>query len=160
MADRFNEIARRALGRAYEEAHSRHHTSVRGEHLVLAILTESRGLVQKCLASIDVDDATLREKIDAALAELPSDCGFAGKLEYEHTIEEAMTFAAEEARMGGREWTNEAHVLVGLSRIVPTAAATALERAGVRTDALRSAVATAQESHVPLDSPNSVGRCP
>ncbi len=140
MADRYNETARRCLGAAYHEAHARHHRAVGGEHLVLGILTESGDLVEQCLGSLGICESAVRGEVEAALEERESDPGTTGKLEYEPDVIAAMRFAAEEARSLGRPWVNEAHFLLGLARVVPSAAATALSRAGVQTEALRDAL--------------------
>ena len=61
--DRFTERAQDAAHRAYDILQRYGHTQVDSEHILLALLEQSEGLVQQILERLSVDIAGMRSRV-------------------------------------------------------------------------------------------------
>ena len=69
--DRFTERAQDAAHRAYDILHRYGHTQVDSEHILLALLEQSDGVVQQILERLSIDISAMRSRVDDALLQSP-----------------------------------------------------------------------------------------
>ena len=69
--DRFTERAQDAAARAYEILHRYNHSQVDTEHILLALLEQTDGLVPHILEQLSVDASGLRSRVDDILRQSP-----------------------------------------------------------------------------------------
>ncbi|MFH1927863.1 MAG: Clp protease N-terminal domain-containing protein, partial [Chloroflexota bacterium] len=69
--DRFTERAQEATGRAFEVMQRYGHTQMDTEHILMALLEQSKGTVVQILERLNVDVDVMREKLDADLKGTP-----------------------------------------------------------------------------------------
>ena len=73
--DKFTEKAQEALLAAQQDATSRAHQAVDGEHLLLALIQQPDGLVPQLLQRLQVDPRVIRTRLEAELARRPKVSG-------------------------------------------------------------------------------------
>ena len=69
--DRFTERAQDAAARAYEILHRYSHSQVDTEHILLALLEQTDGLVPQILEQLSIDASGLRSRVDDILRQSP-----------------------------------------------------------------------------------------
>jgi excisionase family DNA binding protein len=141
LGDKFTDQSRKVLALASEEARKYHHTGVGTEHLVLALLTESEGIVASVFDQFHIQEAEIRKEIEALHPEdqdhaVPS--GMIGlTIQGKATIEKAV----QEAQSLGHHYIGTEHLLLGILREEGLGGQVLL-RAGMILETTREAIQT------------------
>ena len=156
MFERYTDSAKRALFFARYECSQLGSVELGSDHLLLGLIQDAGGIVQKVLSTAGVasDDlrrdverrTTVREKISTSV-EIP----FNGE------AKRALTYAAEEADRFRHCYIGTEHLLLGLLRDEGSIAGTSLLARGLRLDDVRSQVLKMlDELPRPPETPSSV----
>src|ERR1700754_1379329 len=142
--NRLTQMSQQALSAAQDLATRAGHTEVDGEHLLLALLDQTDGLVPRLLAAMDVDEGGLRTDLEAELSRKPRTTGPAtqpGQVTVTQRLARVLAAAEREARRMKDEYVSVEHLLVALVEEGPaTGAGRVLAKHGVTRDAFLSAL--------------------
>jgi len=135
--NRFTERAQKVLAIAQQEALQFRHGYVGTEHLLLGLLEEQEGVAAKVLASMQIDLATVRNRIEQAM-------GYGNYSGTQITLtpraKKVLELAFDEARRLGHNYVGTEHLLLGLLREGEGVAAQVLTSLGVDINLLRQKV--------------------
>src|SRR5881396_2306891 len=139
--DKFTEKAQEAILGAQESVRSAQHAQMESEHLLLALLEQSDGIVPQVLAKVGVNVAALRGRVRAELDRLPKVSGPPAEgLMIGPGLRQALETAQAEAQRLHDEYISTEHLLLGIAGGHGSAAARALADAGVTLDGLYRAI--------------------
>ncbi len=140
--DRFTEKAQAALLGAQQEASARGHQAPDPEHLLLALIEQSDGLIPPLLVSLDVDPRVLRTRLVAALARRPKVEGAStpGGLVITPRMARLLDAAQREADRLKDEYISTEHLLLGLLQTRDGDAAKELAQLGVTPEKVYGAL--------------------
>src|SRR6058998_208267 len=139
--DKFTEKAQEAILSAQESMRSAQHAQMESEHLLLALLEQSDGIVPQVLAKVGVNVAALRGRVRAELDRLPKVSGPPAEgLMIGPGLRQALETAQAEAQRLRDEYISAEHLLLGIAAGRGSAAARALADAGVTSDGLYRAI--------------------
>src|SRR5438093_154861 len=155
--DKFTEKAQEAILGAQESVRSAQHAQMESEHLLLALLEQSDGIVPQVLAKVGVNVAALRGRVRAELDRLPKGSGPPAEgLMIGPGLRQALETAQAEAQRLHDEYISTEHLLLGIAGGHGSAAARALADAGVTSDGLYRAIQEVRGSQRVTDaSPKS-----
>jgi len=141
MAMRFEKLtekAQDALMTAQQEATSRGHQAAEPEHLLLALVDQSDGLVPQLLLKLDVDPRVLRTRLVADLERRPRVAGAspAGGIMLAPRLARILEAAQKEADRLKDEYLSTEHLLLGLVQAQDGAAGRELSTLGVTAQRL------------------------
>ncbi len=133
--DRFTERAQDAAMRAYEILQRYQHTQADTEHLFLALLEQSNGLVPQILEEMDVDPEMLMDRLDKVLAATPKVGGMVnmavGQVYITPRLKRILDNAQEEAKTMQDEYISTEHIFLSICNERGTPSARILQQAGV-----------------------------
>jgi ATP-dependent Clp protease ATP-binding subunit ClpB len=114
--DRFTEKAQEALLAAQQAASARGHQASDPEHLLLALVEQTDGLIPPLLARLGVDSRVLRTRLEAALARRPRVEGAppTGGIALSPRLARTLEAAQREAERLKDEYISTEHLLLGL----------------------------------------------
>src|SRR5881296_3655943 len=151
--DKFTEKAQEAILSAQESMRSAQHAQMESEHLLLALLEQSDGIVPQVLAKVGVNVAALRGRVRAELDRLPKVSGPPAEgLMIGPGLRQALETAQAEAQRLRDEYISAEHLLLGIAAGRGSAAARALADAGVTSDGLYRAIQEVRGSHRVTDA--------
>jgi len=151
--DKFTEKAQEAILSAQESMRSAQHAQMESEHLLLALLEQSDGIVPQVLAKVGVNMAALRGRVRAELDRLPKVSGPPAEgLMIGPGLRQALETAQAEAQRLHDEYISAEHLLLGIAAGRGSAAARALADAGVTSDGLYRAIQEVRGSHRVTDA--------
>ena len=126
------------------------HTEVDGEHLFLALLEQSDGLVPKLLQRMEIPIETVRQRIEEELSRKPRVSGpgmEAGKVYISQRLSRLLVKAQEEAQRLKDEYVSVEHLLIAFAEEgAATPAGRVLQEFHITRDSLLSAL-TAVRGH-------------
>ncbi|HET8678553.1 MAG TPA: Clp protease N-terminal domain-containing protein, partial [bacterium] len=136
--DKFTEKAQEALLAAQQDATSRGHQAVDAEHLLLALIEQSDGLVPQLLQRLQVDPRVLRTRLVADLDRRPRVQGAppAGGITLTPSLARALEAAQREAERMKDDYVSTEHLLLGVLANRESSAGKALAEAGVTPERL------------------------
>jgi ATP-dependent Clp protease ATP-binding subunit ClpB len=144
--NRYTEKAQEAVLSAQQLAERAGHPQVEPEHLLLALLQQSEGIVPAVLGKMNVDVAALVAPAQALLAKLPSAKG-GSQPGLSPRVRAVFTAAEEEAERMKDEFTSTEHLLVAIvSEGGRAPAAELLRSRGVTKDAVFQALTAVRGS--------------
>lgn len=129
----------RALLFAREEAARHHHTHMGTEHLLLGLLREREGMAAKVLYVLGVDTEAVRGDVEYIIGQDEREVA-GGAIGLTRRARRVMELAGDEMRGMKTPYIGTEHLLLGMLREGEGIAAGALNRAGVRLDAVRAEV--------------------
>lgn len=136
---RFTERARKVLTLANEEARRYNHDGVGTEHILLAIMSEGRGIAAKALDRLEVQPNEVRKQTEAL-----HPAGEQPVIDAEMGLtalgKDSIELAVEEARSLGHHYLGTEHLLLGLLREEEGLASEVLRKSGVTLDKAREVV--------------------
>jgi len=133
---RFTDRARRAVVQAQEEAKRLEHNYIGPEHLLLALTHESiGGVAAKTLEALEVDLATVRERVEAMIGRGGMESS--GHMPFVPEAKKALEMSLREAVKLGHQYIGTEHLLLGLIRAGDDVAARVLTELGVDLDRAR-----------------------
>ncbi|MGZ6682481.1 MAG: Clp protease N-terminal domain-containing protein, partial [Solirubrobacteraceae bacterium] len=137
--NKLTEKTQQALHDAQTKALRYGHTEVDAEHLLLALLEQSDGLVTRLLARMDVDVDGLRTGLESALEGRPrvSGPGASGDVRVTRALAQILEAGEREAERLKDEYVSVEHLLLAMLEAGrSTAAGRMLADSGVTRDAL------------------------
>src|SRR5262245_58704648 len=139
--DKFTVKAQEALQQAQTIAGERNHQEVDCEHMLMALLSQSDGLIQPLLQKIGAQPVALLQKLSDTLDRRPKVQGAAAQAYMSATLNHALEAAFKEAERLKDEYVSTEHILLGILDETKTDASRALMAAGVKRDAVLRALA-------------------
>ncbi|WP_425059772.1 Negative regulator of genetic competence ClpC/MecB [Sporomusa carbonis] len=137
MFNRFTDRARKVLILAQQEAARYGHGYIGTEHLLLGLLREGEGVAAKALASLNLDLASVRARIESILGQGQ---GQTSDIGYTPRAKKIIELAMEEALRLGHNYVGTEHILLGLIREGEGIAAQVLTGMGVDINLMRQRV--------------------
>lgn len=135
--DRFTERAQKVLVLAQQEAIQFRHGYVGTEHLLLGLIRETDGVAAKALASLNIDLATVRSRIEQAM-------GYGNTLGQQVALtprtKKVLELAFQAAQQLGHNYVGTEHILLGLLSEGEGVAAQVLVSLGVDINQVRQRV--------------------
>jgi ATP-dependent Clp protease ATP-binding subunit ClpC len=139
MFERYTEPARRTLFYArYEVTHLGGH-SIETEHLLLGLLRQARGVVERIFTEADVTYEAVRTEIDEVSRELPK-LSVSAEIPFSAATKRVLQYAAEEADGLAHRDIGIEHLLLGLLRERNATAERTLTQKGLVIDRVREQV--------------------
>src|SRR5712692_7634052 len=140
---RFDQLtikAQEAIQEAQRDARARGNAELTGDHLLLALLRQSEGVVVPILQKLGVDPASLTHDLEADLDRQPKVSGASADAIPARELTRAFDRAFEIAKDFGDEYVSTEHLLIALSESDAGETAKRLAKAGARKDALLKAL--------------------
>src|SRR5499427_4508061 len=141
--DRFTERAQDAAARAYEILQRYGHNQVDTEHILLALLEQPDGVIPQILDKMNVDQESLRFKLDEVLKASPKAAiygGGTGQVFMTPRVKRVIDLAQEEANRLKDEYISTEHIFLAILTERNTPAARILESAGLTRDRVYDAI--------------------
>jgi ATP-dependent Clp protease ATP-binding subunit ClpC len=142
--DRFTERAQEAAARSYEILQRYSHTQVDTEHLLLALLEQTDGVVHQLLERMGVDTHVMRSRLDEVLRMSPKSsiygAGGTGQVFITPRLKRVIDLANEEASRLKDDYISTEHIFLAIATERNTAAARILSEAGVTKDRVYEAI--------------------
>src|SRR5262249_12046704 len=113
--DLFTEKARAAVADAQEIAEQRHHAVLEPEHLMLALLQQSDGLVPRIIERLGDDPPELTRRAEQALPASPPTTAATPNLSIGPRLRNALTLGSERMRRLKDDYLAVEHLLLGLA---------------------------------------------
>src|SRR6266567_4125421 len=140
---RFDQLtikAQEAIQEAQRDARARGNAELTGDHLLLALLRQSEGVVVPILQKLGVDPASLTRDLEADLDRQPKVSGASADAVPARELTRAFDRAFEIAKDFGDEYVSTEHLLIALSESDAGETAKRLAKAGIQKDALLKAL--------------------
>ena len=142
--DRFTERAQDAAARAYEILHRYGHSQVDTEHILLALLEQTDGVVPQIVERLAIDVGALRSRVDDILRESPRTATIYGQgtnqVFITPRLKSIIDRANEEANRLRDEYISTEHIFLALLNERNTAVANTLAEYGISRDRVADAV--------------------
>jgi ATP-dependent Clp protease ATP-binding subunit ClpB len=142
--NRLTQKSQEALSAAQALAIQNGHTEVDVEHLLVALLDQSEGLVPRLISAMGADPAALRRDMEAELSRKPRTTGTApqpGQVSLTQRVARVLEAADREAKRMKDEYVSVEHLLVALAEDgSATGAGRVLAKHGVTRDAFLGAL--------------------
>ena len=141
--ERFTERAQDAAARAYEILQRYGHNQVDTEHILLALLEQTDGVVPQLLDTMNVDISVLRSRLDDILQASPKAAiygGGAGQVFITPRVKRVIDIANEEANKLSDEFISTEHILLAVINERNTPIAKILSDNGVTYDRTMDAI--------------------
>src|SRR5574342_65441 len=135
--DRFTERAQDAAARAYEILQRYGHNQVDTEHVLLALLEQPEGVIPQILEKMNVDQDSMRNKLDEILRASPKASiygGGTGQVFIAPRAKRIIDLSQEEANRLRDEYISTEHMFLAILTEKNTAVARILKEAGVTRD--------------------------
>jgi len=113
--DLFTEKARAAVADAQQIAEQRHHSVLEPEHLMLALLQQSDGLVPRIVERLGADPRALTREVEQAIATFPTVTGATVQITIGPRLRSVLTLASEQMRRLKDDYLSVEHLLLGLA---------------------------------------------
>jgi uncharacterized protein (TIGR03435 family) len=139
MFERFTERARRALFFARYEASELGSTSIDTEHLLLGLIRESKGLIDRLLADAGIAPEDIRDEV---LRRVPAQSKISTSVEipFSAAAKRVLQHTAQEADRLSHDYIGVEHLLLGLLREDRSLAADVLTARGLRLNRVRDRI--------------------
>ncbi|MEM0987743.1 MAG: ATP-dependent chaperone ClpB [Pseudomonadota bacterium] len=138
--EKFTDRARGLVQAAQSIALRQDHQRLTAEHLLKAMLDDEQGLAANLITAAGGEVAAARTGADAALARQPKVSGGGGQMYIEPNLARLMDDAEQVATKAGDSYVTAERLLLAISMATGTEAQKILKSAGVRPQALNSAI--------------------
>ncbi len=139
--NRFTQKAQEAIQGSTTIAARYHNQQIDCEHLLLAMLEQTGGLVPTLLQKLDVDLDRITEKVEDKLASLPQVSGPGGEQVYmTQTLRRVLDSASKTAGKMQDEFVSVEHLLIGIAEEKDSIAGKILAGEGITKDRLLAAI--------------------
>ncbi|HEY58241.1 MAG TPA: AAA domain-containing protein [Anaerolineae bacterium] len=152
--ERFTERAQEAAQRAAEIIQRYGHNQIDTEHILLALLEQSQGVIPEILTSLHVDVDTLRDRLDYVLRTSPKASifgGGAGQIFITPRVKRIVDVASQEADRLGDEYISTEHLFLAILSERNTPAARLLMETGVTKEHVLQAIQQVRGGHKVTD---------
>jgi ATP-dependent Clp protease ATP-binding subunit ClpB len=137
--DRLTHKSQEALQQAGGLARDRNHTEVATAHLLLALLSQSEGVVLPLVQRLGVTPTTLRNRVGEVLGAIPAAYGSTQQPTISRPLSQVLDAATEEAANLNDEYVSTEHLLLALTA-AGDRTASVLAEAAVTRDAILGAL--------------------
>ncbi len=141
MFERFTDQARRTVVLAEQECRRLGHTQIDPEHLLLALLRQDDAMASRLLINVGVDVGALRRDVEHAMGLGSQPPQHAGHIPFNPQTKQIWDLSLQEATKLQHRHIGTQHLLLALIRADRSAAATALQAAGVDLERTRQRIA-------------------
>jgi ATP-dependent Clp protease ATP-binding subunit ClpC len=144
--DRFTERAQDAAMRAYEILQRYQHSQADTEHLFLALLEQTDGLIPRVLEALGVDPNQVRERVESVLQSSPKtrmpDMGpmAVGQVYITPRLKRVLDLSNEEANRLNDEYISTEHIFLAICSERGTPTARILQEMGLTRERVLSAI--------------------
>ncbi len=145
--ERFTEQAQEAIQASQQMAMQYKHSQWDVEHILLALLVQSQGLVGEVLKELKVEVETVRDQVEEVLEKTPKVAYQTGQMYGTPRISQLMQKAEEEAGRLKDEFISTEHLLIAMVADDKGEAATILHNAGITQEKLYTALQKLRGSH-------------
>jgi ATP-dependent Clp protease ATP-binding subunit ClpA len=136
MFEKFTDRARRVIVGAQEESRALNHDHVGPEHILLALMHESRGMAAHVLSATGITEDRVRQQLDLRAGQgSPS-----GHVPFTPQAKKTLELSLREALQLGDSHIGTEHLLLGLMRQDEVPAAQALRELGADLDTVRTEI--------------------
>jgi ATP-dependent Clp protease ATP-binding subunit ClpA len=137
MFERFTESARRALFFARYEASEYGSISIETEHMLLGLVREEQGIVQRILQRAQVATQTIRDEIRNRLPPAREKVAMSLEIPFSNEVKRMLMNTAEEADAMQHAYIGKEHLLLALIREEGSVAGSILAAHGLRLETVR-----------------------
>jgi len=140
---RFDQLtikAQEGIQEAQRDARARGNAELTGDHLLLALLKQSEGIVTPILQKLGVNPESLSAEIESDLERRPKVSGASADAALSRDLSRVFDRSFEIAREFGDEYVSTEHLLLALAESEAGETARRLGRAGVKKDSLLKAL--------------------
>src|ERR1700681_2171725 len=141
MFERYTERARRVLFFARYEASQLGSISIETEHLLLGLIREGKGLTSRIFARSHLSLESIRKEIEGRTI-FREKVSTSVDIPFSADTKRVLQFAAEEADRLLHTYIGTEHLLLGILREEPSAAASILVAEGLHLDTVREGINT------------------
>src|SRR4051812_37247043 len=138
--NRFTEKSIEAINAAQNLAERNGNSQVEPEHLLLALLEQSEGVVPQVLSKMKIAVGALAEQVRAEINRLPRVSGGGVQLTISPRLRTVLTRAYDELQTFGDEYVSTEHLLLAILGHAGGAAQRILQQAGITRDTLLAAL--------------------
>jgi ATP-dependent Clp protease ATP-binding subunit ClpB len=153
--NRFTQKSEEAILAAQANAERNGHAQVEPEHLLLALLEQSDGVVPQVVAKMNVALGAVSAQVGAEINRFPRVSG-ASQLQYGNRMRTVLTRAHDELAQFGDQFVSTEHLLLAILKHGGGAAQRILQQAGITPDTLMQALRDVRGSQR-VTSPNPEG---
>jgi ATP-dependent Clp protease ATP-binding subunit ClpB len=154
--NRFTQKSQEAIIAAQNLAERNGNSQVEPEHLLLALLEQSEGVVPQVLSKMNVAVGALAEQVRAEINRLPRVSGAGAQITMSPRLRTVLVSAHDELAQFGDEFVSTEHLLLSILQHAGGAAQRLLQQAGVTRDALLQALREVRGTQR-VTSPNPEG---
>jgi ATP-dependent Clp protease ATP-binding subunit ClpB len=144
--NRYTEKAQEALAQAQKLAAERSHGQIEGEHLLLALLRQSDGVVPLIVQRLGLDVGQLAQQIEGELARKASVYGATAQVGLSRELQQTLDRAEKIAKEMHDDFVSTEHLLLALSEDRAGNIARLLQSVGLAGDAIRRALVSIRGS--------------
>jgi len=156
-SSKFTEKTQEAVVAAQEQALRRRHQQIDNEHLLLALLQQSEGLIPRIVEKIGIAPTALEKSLEEQLAKIPPVTGTgSGQLYMSSRLGQLFVKAKDEATQFKDEYVSVEHLLLAQVAVAGDPLAKLLQSFGLTRDKLLS-VLTEVRGHQRVTSQNPEG---
>ena len=141
--ERFTERAQDAAARAYEILQRYGHNQVDTEHILLALLEQTDGVIPQLLERLNIDVSVLRSRLDEILMASPKAAiygGGTGQVFITPRVKRVIDLANEEANRLNDEYISTEHMFLAVLSERNTPIARILQESGITRDRVYDAI--------------------
>jgi ATP-dependent Clp protease ATP-binding subunit ClpC len=150
--ERFTEQAQEALQASQQMAMQFQHSQWDVEHILLALLMQSQGLVGEILKELNVDIDSVRNRVEETLQKTPKVAYQTGQIYATPRIAQLMQKADEEANRLKDDFISTEHLLVAMAGDDKGDAANILHNSGITQEKVYAALQKLRGGHRVTDS--------
>ena len=139
--DKFTIKAQEAIGEAQQIASNYNHQEIKGEHLLLSLISQKEGVVPSILQKLEVNPEEVKADLENMLAKIPQIYGGAGGQQYMgNELNEVFNIALQEADKVKDEFISTEHLLLALVESEGTKVKKFLIEKGINKDKIYQAL--------------------
>ncbi|HEY6040900.1 MAG TPA: AAA family ATPase, partial [Anaerolineae bacterium] len=160
--NRFTERAQEAFQRAHEVLQRYRHSQLDIEHLLMALVEQQGGAVQRILETLAVDNEMMRNRLDEVLQNSPKmyypyGTGAQAQVYITPRVKRIVDVAAEEANRLKDDYVSTEHLMLAISADRDSSAGRILTDFGVTRDRILATLKTVRGG-ARVNDPNAEGR--
>lgn len=145
--DKFTVKAQEAIGEAQQIASNYNHQEVKGEHLLLSLISQKEGVVPSILQKLEVNPKEVKDDLENILAKIPQVYGGAGGQQYiGNELNNVFNIALQEANKVKDEFISTEHLLLALVESEGTKVKKYLIEKGINKDKIYQVLVTIRGS--------------
>ena len=134
--DKFTQKAQEAILEAQQQATEHHHSQIEPEHLLLALLRQSDGVVPQVVQKLGKDPGALLTQLEQSLEKTPRAYGTSTQVAISAALQGTLTKAQQEAEAMHDEYASTEHLLLALTDSSAGSVVNLLDSHGINRDSI------------------------